>query len=204
MWAVAMSDRALKVIEDVLANREKPLQERFPWAEIGVGTYGGLQVMRWNAETTLFIGKYTSIAHEVKVVLGGEHNINWVTTYPFSALAEWPTAKDVKGHPGTKGDVHIGSDVWIGVEAMILSGVTIGDGAVIGARAVVTKDVAPYTIVGGHPAKVVRGRFGEWTIEKLLKIKWWDWERARIERALPWLLRNDTETFLKMVDQGEL
>src|SRR5512143_2928244 len=111
------------------------LSERYPHYQIGRGTYGDLKVYSWGEGATLTMGSYTSVAMGAKIFLGGEHRIDWVTTYPFNAL--WESAKQYSGHPKTKGDVVIGSDVWIATEAMILSGVSIGDGAVIGARAVV-------------------------------------------------------------------
>lgn len=102
--------------------------------------------------------------------------------------------------PATKGDIVIGNDVWIGKEATILSGVTIGDGAVVGCKALVAKDVPPYTIVGGNPAKVIKKRFPNDIIEKLLKIKWWDWEDEKIEKAIPLLLSNDMVAFLDFAE----
>ena len=143
----------------------------------------------------LKIGKFCSIANDVQIFLGGNHRIDWITTYPFSVLNSWPEAKDIKGHPCTKGDVIIGNDVWIGRKTLILSGVTIGDGAIVGARSVVTKDVAPYSIVAGNPAKLIRKRFDEKTIEKLLEIKWWDWNLEKIKKNLPLLLSNNIEQF---------
>lgn len=121
-----------------------------------------------------------------------------VTTFPFNVL--WTVGKQIVGHPHTKGDVEIGNDVWIGTESLIMSGVTIGDGAVIGARAVVTKNVRPYSVVVGSPAAVIKMRFDDRTIERLLAVKWWDWEDSRIEKALPMLLSNDIKTFLETVE----
>lgn len=92
--------------------------------------------------------------------------------------------KDITKAWDNKGDIVVGNDVWIGYEAVILAGVTIGDGAIIGARAVVTKDVPPYTIVGGVPAKQIRKRFNEETIDTLLKLKWWDWSKERISKNI--------------------
>jgi len=110
---------------------------------------------------TLRIGSFCSIANNVTIFLDGEHRTDWVTTYPFNLILD--DFKSIKGHPKTKGSVIIGNDVWIGMNAMILSGVTIGDGAVIWANSVVSKDVAPYTIVAGNPARVIRQRFDQET-----------------------------------------
>ena len=101
-------------------------------------------------------------------------------SFLFSLLG----VKDITKAWDNKGDIVVGNDVWIGYEAVILAGVTIGDGAIIGARAVVTKDVPPYTIVGGVPAKPIRKRFNEETIDILLKLKWWDWSKERIAKNI--------------------
>lgn len=163
--------------------------------EMGEGSYFSPHVHSWGQGTKLKVGKYSSIAQTVNVLLGGDHRIDWVTTYPFSD--NWPQAQHIKGHPKTKGDVIIGNDVWIGQDARILSGVKIGDGAVVGACAVVAKDVPPYAIVVGNPAKIIRYRFDEATIEKLLKIQWWDWRKDEISRALPLMLSNDMDAFIR-------
>ena len=107
-------------------------------------------------------------------------------SYPFPIFfEEWGLdIKDITKAWDNKGDIVVGNDVWIGYEAVILAGVTIGDGAIIGARAVVTKDVPPYTIVGGVPAKQIRKRFNEETIDTLLKLKWWDWSKERIAKNI--------------------
>ena len=175
--------------------KKKSLNELYPQYKIGRDTYGDLTVHSWGESATLKIGAFTSIAHGVQVFLGGEHRTDWVTTFPFSAL--WEGAKNISGHPKTKGDVKIGNDVWIARESVIMSGVTIGDGAVIGARAVVTKNVAPYTIVAGNPATVVKQRFDDKTIKQLLKIKWWEWTDSEITKAFPHLLNNDISNFIQ-------
>jgi len=184
------------------ADTKQALRERYPDVEIGAGSYGDLTVLEWGEGSTLTIGAYTSIGTAVTVFLGGEHRTDWVTTFPFSVL--WNAGKQIKGHPKSKGNVVIGSDVWIANEALLMSGVKIGHGAVIGARAVVTKDIPPYSIVAGNPSRIVRFRFDEPTIERLLKIKWWDWERDRIEKALPALLSKDIEAFLLAAESGRL
>lgn len=125
-----------------------------------------------------------------------------VTTYPFTASApydfssDWPRAKGMGGYPLGKGDVMIGNDVWIGYGATILSGVTIGDGAVVAARAVVTRDVEPYAIVAGNPARVVRKRFDDDTIRALLQIRWWDWPVHRIQENVRELATSDLSAIL--------
>jgi acetyltransferase-like isoleucine patch superfamily enzyme len=170
------------------------LQAKYPHYEIGRGTYGDLKIRTWQNSSGFSIGAYCSIAQDVQVFLGGEHRIDWITTFPFSTFSG--QADQYPELPFSKGDVSIGNDVWIGTEAMILSGVTIGDGAVIGARAVVSRDVPPYAVVTGNPAKIVKYRFDETTIEQLLKLQWWNWSKEKIDRFMPLLLDNDIEAFL--------
>lgn len=131
----------------------------------------------------LIIGKFCSIACGAKFLFNSaNHTLSSLSTYPFPLLfEEWGLEKkNVADSWDNKGDIVVGNDVWIGYEAVILSGVTIGDGAVIGARAVVTKDVPPYTIVGGVPAKPIKKRFSEESIKKLQSIRWWDWSKEKI------------------------
>lgn len=135
----------------------------------------------------LKIGKFCSIACGAKFLFtSANHTMKSLSTYPFPIFfEEWQLdGKDICDAWDNKGDIVIGNDVWIGYEAVILSGVTIGDGAVIGSRAVVTKDVEPYTIVGGIPAKPIRKRFDEQMIKKLGKIGWWNWDEEQIRQNL--------------------
>ena len=135
----------------------------------------------------LIIGKFCSIACGAKFILNSaNHSLSSLSTYPCPIFfEEWNLdVKNITEAWDNKGDIVIGNDVWIGYEAVILAGVTIGDGAVIGARAVVTKDIPPYTIVGGVPAKPIRKRFSQETIDLLLKIKWWNWPEERIRQHI--------------------
>lgn len=164
--------------------------------EMGKWSYAKPMIYAWGDRTTAKIGNYCSIAGEVKIFLGGEHRTEWVTTYPFPAL--WPDkAGEFTGHAKSKGNVVIGNDVWIGAGALILSGVTIGDGAVVGANAVVAKNVPPYAIVAGNPAKIIRYRFDEATIQKLLAIAWWNWPENEISDAMSLLLSADIDLFIR-------
>lgn len=174
---------------------KKTLQQQYPNYKIGRGTYSDdLKVFSWGEGSVLEIGAFCSIAIGVKIFLGGEHRVDWVTTYPFSVL--WESASSIVGHPKSKGDVIIGNDVWIGTEAVIMSGVKIGDGAVIAARAVVARDVPPYAIVAGNPARVIKMRFTNDIITRLLAVTWWNWDDKAIETHIPLLLANDIEGFL--------
>ena len=146
----------------------------------------------------LIIGKFCSIAKNCNIFLGGNHRIDWVTTYPFGHIN-----KNIfnnysgDGHPTTKGDVIINNDVWIGANVTIMSGVTIGDGAVIANNSHVVKNIEPYTIVGGNPAKFIKKRFTEEQIDKLLKIKWWDWDDIKINKFTHLLCNNNIDNFIK-------
>lgn len=135
----------------------------------------------------LVIGKFCSIACGAKFLFtSANHTQMSLSTYPFPIFfEEWGLdVQNITTAWDNKGDIVIGNDVWIGYEAAILSGVTIGDGAIIGTRAVVTKDVPPYTIVGGVPAETIRKRFSDDTISALLKIRWWDWPEERIKQQI--------------------
>lgn len=135
----------------------------------------------------LIIGKFCSIACGAKFLFtSANHKMSSLSTYPFPIFyEEWGLdAKDIRNAWDNKGNIIIGNDVWIGYEAVIMAGVTIGDGAIIGTRAVVTKDVPPYTIVGGVPAKPIRKRFDDATVERLIKLRWWDWEHEKIAQSI--------------------
>ncbi|MGP0587911.1 CatB-related O-acetyltransferase [Paenibacillus timonensis] len=162
--------------------------------EIGDWTYGTPKILEWGEGSSLKIGKFCSIAKEVTILLGGEHRTDWVTTYPFNKiLAE---AGSFEGHPKSKGDVIIGNDVWIGRDALILSGVSIGDGAVIAAGSVITKDIDPYTIVGGNPQRIIKRRFKPHQVDELMDIAWWDWPIEKIQENLNFMLDSDISEFI--------
>ena len=135
----------------------------------------------------LIIGKFCSIACGAKFLFNSaNHTLSSLSTYPFPLFFEaWDLEKrDVTDAWDNKGDIVVGNDVWIGYEAVILAGVTIGDGAIVGTRAVVTKDVPPYMIVGGIPAKPIRKRFSNETIHALLKMQWWNWPEEKIRQNI--------------------
>lgn len=151
----------------------------------------------------LIIGKYCSIACGAKFMFtSGNHKMSSLSTYPFPLFfEEWDLdKKNITEAWDNEGDIIIGNDVWIGYEAVIMQGVKIGDGAIIGTRAVVTKDVLPYTIVGGIPAKEIKKRFSEETIEKLLQIQWWNWEEYRIKSNLHNIINGDVDKLIKNVN----
>lgn len=159
---------------------------RFKNFDIGDYTYGSPDgspiLVHTSKDGKLTIGKFCSIAYNVIIFLGGSnHRPDWVSTYPFAAFFE--EASQFDGYPKERIDVVIGNDVWIGEGVTIMSGITIGSGAVIATKSVVTKDVPPYAIVAGNPAKILRKRFDDGTIEKLLEIQWWN-------RDINYILKN--------------
>ena len=143
----------------------------------------------------LIIGKFCSIASGTKFILnGGNHTLSSFSTYPFPIFEdEWPISSEITDAWDNKGDIVIGNDVWLGFESLIMPGVKIGDGAIIGARSVVTKDVEPYTIVAGSPARVIRKRFDDKIIEFLKELKWWNLEPQKISEILPLIQKGDIE-----------
>lgn len=170
--------------------------ERHGW-EIGDHSYGKPTVHERTAK--LKIGKFVSIAAGVGIALG-DHRIDSVTSYPFPTLRKWwPSAGTPVDHV-SKGDVVIGNDVWLGAGAFITSGVTVGHGAVVAGRAVVTKDVPPYAIVGGNPAKLLKFRFPEPIVDRLLDVAWWSWPDEKIDRYLPLMFSGDMEEFLNRAE----
>ena len=149
----------------------------------------------------LIIGKFCSIACGAKFLFNcANHTLKSLSTYTFPLFYEdWELNKaDVASAWDNKGDIVIGNDVWIGYEAVIMAGVHIGDGAIVGTRAVVTKDVPPYTIVGGVPAKEIRKRFSSDMIEQIQALKWWNWSVDKLREFLPYLMNGDLEKVAAM------
>lgn len=178
---------------------------------VGKYSYGFEHTKLIAAENAkLSIGNFCSIAWGLKVFLGGMHHTEWVTTYPFGRInqnvfSNFPPETLANGLEArtTNGNVEIGNDVWIGADVTIMSGVKIGDGAVISANSTVFNDVKPYSITGGNPAKFWFYRFDKDKVQKLRAMKWWNWEDAHINEALPYLCSNDidglTDYYLKNV-----
>lgn len=129
----------------------------------------------------LIIGKFCMIASDVKFIMNGaNHLTDALSTYPFAIFGSgWEKAMEGRKYP-FKGDLTIGNDVWIGYNSLLMAGITVGDGAIIASNSTVTRDVEPYSIVGGNPAKLIRKRFDDEKIARLLELKWWDWDIEKI------------------------
>jgi len=171
--------------------------------KIGKYTYGdkNIKIYSWGEPAKLEIGSFCSIAQDIKVFLGGNHNSDWVTTYPFGHINKDTFNKfNGVGHPKTNGDVIIGNDVWIGNNVTIMSGVIIGDGAIVANNSHVVKSINPYEIVGGNPAKLIKKRFNDEEISKLLKIKWWNFDDDKINQISPLLCSSSLEDFFNFCE----
>ncbi|MEH3117909.1 MAG: CatB-related O-acetyltransferase [Methylorubrum populi] len=167
---------------------------------IGAYSYGRPKVRFPESGSRLTIGRYCSIADKVEILLGGDHRLDWVSTYPFAAMAGlWPGADAPQDYHASRGDVSIGHDVWLGSGCMILSGVTVGHGAVVAARAVVTRDVPPYAVVAGNPARIVHRRFDEATTAALVETAWWDFSHETVTRWVPLLQSGRAEELIAAV-----
>jgi len=169
----------------------------------GKYSYGTPTIRSFGEGYKLYVGNFCSIASGVTVFLGGNHRTDWVTTYPFGHINKNIfNGFNGVGHPISKGDVIIGNDVWIGSGSTIMSGITIGDGAIIAANSHVIKNVAPYSIVGGNPAKHIKYRFTSEQIEKLLEIKWWNWDDKKINEYSKYICHTDIDRFINMATEN--
>lgn len=188
------AERRLKKIPPLLRGQAR-FELYYPGQYLfGVGSYGLPKVHDWHDGATLRIGAYCSIAMNVQIFLGGQHHSEWASTYPFSTMLP-----DVEGIPQgsfSRGDVVIGNDVWLCSGCMVLSGVTIGDGAIVSAGAIVTRDVEPYSIVAGNPAKHVRWRFDEAKRAALHDMAWWSWPTEEISKIAPLLCSDDIDALV--------
>lgn len=178
---------------------------------VGKHTYGdgNIKIHSLGEGSKISIGSFCSIASNCNIYLSGNHRIDWITTYPFPAFKNiWPNASNVLFTKPSEqsmmasvecygnGNVIIGNDVWIGDNVTIMSGLTIGDGAVIAANSHVVKNVESYSIVGGNPAKIIKYRFDKDTIDKLLQLKWWEWNDEKINQNIPLLCSKSVKELL--------
>lgn len=152
------------------------------------------------SKVKLVIGKFCALAAETRFIMTGDHKLDAISTYPFPIFGHgWEIAFNVHDLP-VKGDIIVGNDVWFGYDALVMNGVTIGNGAIVAAGAVVVKDVPAYAIVAGNPAKVVKMRFDDKTIQRLEKIAWWDWNIEKINKHLKLICHLDVDQ-LEMASQ---
>ena len=180
------------------ARQQAKFKKRYPNYTIGAGSYGLPIVHDHHEGSTLKIGNYCSIADNVQIFLGGQHRIDWVSSYPFPFFF----AMDEQfrnNYGGSRGDVVIGSDVWLCANCTILSGVTIGHGAVIANGAVISRDVEPYAVMAGNPAKLIKWRFDEPIRAALLESKWWEWPEDETHQIMHLLCSENLTDFFNYV-----
>lgn len=169
---------------------------------MGRESYFAPIVRKFKGDTgRVFVGNFVSIAHGVECYSGGMHRTEWVSQYGLRAMLDLPGAYE-DGFPYGRGDIHVGHDAWLAQGSIVMSGVTIGPGAVVATRAVVTKDVGPYEIVGGVPAKRIGQRFSDEQIAALLRIAWWDWPIETIKQRVGLLSSPDIDDFIAAYDPG--
>lgn len=168
-------------------------------AVVGKYTYGqtNITVHSWDSKYKVYIGAFCSIATNCSIYFDVNHRTDWITTYPFGHINQHKFNKfNGHGHPKCNGDVIIGNDVWICDNVTIMSGIKIGDGAVLACNSHIVKNVEPYAIYGGNPAKLIKYRFSKDTIEKLLQIQWWNWDDDKINEFTPLLCNTDINMFI--------
>ena len=181
------------------ARNQLKFRKLYPKFSMGKYTYGVPVVKHWDKKSVLTIGAYCSIAKNVQIYLGGNHRPEWITTYPFPHFFQ--DKSDINDYSISRGNVTIGSDVWLCQNCTILSGVTIGHGSVIANGAVVSKNVEPYSIVAGNPAAHVKWRFDDQVRAALLETAWWEWPHDEIQDIIHLLCSDNIDAFFKYARQ---
>jgi acetyltransferase-like isoleucine patch superfamily enzyme len=177
-----------------------------PVCSVGPYSYAYPKLVWWpETPNKLTIGKFCSIAMDCEFLLGGGHDMSSMTTYPFPEIVHFAAdaATMKESYVPDSGSSRVGNDVWIGRNAIFLPGVTVGDGAVIGAGAVVAKDIEPYHVVVGNPARTVRSRFDDKEIEVLLRVRWWDWPVEMIRKNINLIMSRNVNALLQAHNANE-
>lgn len=198
IWASLTGSKSGKSQLQNFVRQQEKFKKRYPNYTIGIASYG-MPIVHDNDEgSTLKIGAYCSIASNVQIFLGGQHRTDWVSNYPFPFFFQMD-AQYREGYfkGGSRGDVVIGSDVWLCANCIILSGVTIGHGAVIANGAVISRDVEPYAVMAGNPAKLIKWRFDEATRNALLASAWWSWPQEEINKVMNKICSQDISNLLE-------
>jgi len=171
--------------------------------EVGKWSYGRPNIYRWDWKSKIIIGNFCSLGPDINFYVGGDHRADWISTSQLPATQfneTFKKTKSIKNFSKSKGDIVIGHDVWIGGRSTILSGVTIGTGAIIAAGSLVVNDVEPYTISGGNPNRVIKKRFEDSVIKKILDTEWWFLKDTEIDDLSKFLLSSDTENFFSYIN----